>query len=406
MTKLKILFLSVILTCTGVQSSHAQIDSSTPLPYYGPNERAKFLFLYLKDFNDIGRESSDSYMSFVSARNMQMMNDGHLPMVAEMMSSPERDRRPHDIRVSIALAEAKAILKPLEAMMPNHGSEILKAAYLLTLIPDPHRFFIMRALRSLKFRAVTAVQLAPHLPADWQVYANRVITYREGNELLFNQYYFGEAGFFSGGMIEGLGDLMVMEGIRYWLSPSALQSSDYLLRLTRALVAGNFSAFEELDQNGNYILAYLPAVKSAQAKNNEIDPNSLKHAFFIEKPTGLRFLGPMRFKNLSRPGSSVSSLGFFQDISCDLNGPNVWGHSDLRLPCAELDLHAGDRLQISPMIGKLNHALNTRDAKWDGFVENTRFQSVYLWKRTMECTLELNLDLGLAKEKALLEIQK
>jgi hypothetical protein len=298
------------------------------------------------------------YLSAEGARYAQAMQNG---------------KYPGDARMLVAYQFAADALKPLYSALKPYSLNITIFGHLLTLIPDPDRWFLLSALRQLTWRVEPAEEFNRLIPARWRPFGERVATFRVGNMIHLNEAFLKSTriGQFNPKLMEGFEYLLLWETLKLFLPAEGdVDFASFTQRFSRMIQQGTLDEFRVKDSAGRYPLTFLTPVETIQ---NTVRATSQWPWHFNQaaltaiadaKGAEIRFLAPFRIESENGGARETFSFLFRNVRPGHLDGLNTYLPIELGLFCDSLTGSFPQRARVTPVMGRIR--LEGATPEWKG----------------------------------------
>lgn len=268
-----------------------------------------------------------------------------------------------------------AILDPVTALyeiFPEPHAGVTLLGYMLTLIPDPDRWFLIAALRSIEWKKVSENDFQKMIPPAWRALKNRVISYRKENTIYLNQGFFSESReTFRGDIQDGLENWLLWEVVKLWIPAEGdYDFASFGTRFSRMLLQANFNEFRVKDKDGHAALTFLDQVEVLSRDVRKLTNWSWhpELAPYFGKKSGarvhVRFLAPIQIESADGKTRDTYSFQHTKAAPGYLDGRNWIDAVDMTLFCSARGEAFPVDVKLTPFEGTLD--LEGIRSRWNG----------------------------------------
>lgn len=319
---------------------------------------------------------------FKTAFNAYQFELALVPAVAQTLSD---DATALEARVRQQGGQVDARLHPLQvalgererlvAALPRFRDDVQRFLVMLSLIPDPDRYFLLAGVHWLEWKAVPEKEFLALLPERLRALGSQAATYRAGRTLYLNRGFI-DGGHFLPRQSDGIEMLLLWESIKLWLSPGA-DFARLSERFSRAITQGRLDEIKLRDARGVAGLTFVPFVEelTRTMRATTAWPWLPQHAFYFGVPTTDGFevevFAPARIRS---GDGRVTDTFSFQYLTArpgefDYRAGTTYARPEPKLFCGEAASRASGSFtaEILPRLGRFS--IRGLSPEWRGFRE-------------------------------------
>lgn len=168
-------------------------------------------------------------------------------------------------RHSLYLNRALQRLHFMREVFPDYESSVQRYQVMMSLIPDPDRWFLLSGALWLEWKVVPKTEFLAKIPARLRPLGDQAVSYRSGRTLYVNQGFL-DSRFFRTDTMYGIENWLLWETLKLWIPDGDYDYEQFGERFSRFLTQGNLNEFRARDKRGRPGLSFITLTEEMTRK--------------------------------------------------------------------------------------------------------------------------------------------